>query len=108
MGRQGNRVGIIAMCTILWSGAVALCGAAGNFIQLVFIRMSVGIDEAGSYAPSLSLISDQFDRDPRAMARYPIGIFITYFLAGWVTQWFGWRAAFVVFGPPGLIWSGSP
>ena len=42
-----NRVNIISVAIALWSGMTALCGAAGNFIQLALARMGVGIGEAG-------------------------------------------------------------
>lgn len=106
---RGNRVSIIAICTALWSAAVALCGAAGNFLQLLLIRVGVAVGEAGCYAPSLSLISDHFARAerPRAVARYmlgaPLALMVGYFAAGWLNELYGWRVTFVVFGLPGLI-----
>jgi len=106
---RGNRVSIIAICTALWSAAVALCGAAANFAQLLLIRVGVAVGEAGCYAPSLSLISDYFPRvdRPRAFARYmlgaPLALVIGYFTAGWLNELYGWRATFLLFGLPGLI-----
>src|SRR6186713_3393828 len=44
---RGNRVTIISLTTALWSGAVALCGLAGNFTQLLLIRVGVAVGEAG-------------------------------------------------------------
>src|SRR5687768_6760526 len=31
---RGNRITIITLTTALWSAAVAMCGAAGSFLQL--------------------------------------------------------------------------
>src|SRR5687768_16030547 len=38
---RGNRVTIITVTAALWSGAVALCGAATSFVQLMLIRIGV-------------------------------------------------------------------
>src|SRR4051794_30551322 len=35
---RGNRITIISLTVFLWSGAVALCGAATSFLQLMLIR----------------------------------------------------------------------
>src|SRR5688500_7627018 len=42
---RGNRVTIISATAALWSVAVALCGMAGSFLQLVFLRMAVAVGE---------------------------------------------------------------
>jgi MFS family permease len=105
---RGNRVTIISLTAALWSVAVALCGMAGSFVQLLLIRIAVGVGEAGCKPPALSLISDHFSRAerPRAVARYelgwPLALTVGYFVAGWTNQLFGWRATFVALGLPGL------
>jgi MFS family permease len=104
----GNRVVIIVTTTALWSAAVALCGVAGNFLQLVLIRVGVAVGEAGCVPPAHSLIADYFDgtERPRAFAIYMLGIplamIIGYFLGGWLNEAYGWRITFFVLGAPGL------
>lgn len=106
---RGNRITVISLCTVLWSAAVGLCGAAFNFFSLMLMRVGVAVGEAGCYAPSLSYISDRFSRAerPRAVARYmlgwPIALLIGFFSAGWLNELYGWRLTFVLFGLPGLI-----
>lgn len=105
---RGNRVTIIAMTTALWSTAVALCGMAGSFLQLLLIRIGVAVGEAGCIPPAHSLIADYFTRAerPRAVARYhlgiPLSVVIGFFLAGWLNEFYGWRTTFVVLSLPGL------
>jgi MFS transporter, Spinster family, sphingosine-1-phosphate transporter len=105
---RGNRVVIISLTTALWSAAVALCGTAGSFVHLLLIRIGVAVGEAGCVPPAHSLIADHFSRAerPRAMARYMLGLplssLVGYFLAGWLNEFFGWRATFVILGLPGL------
>src|SRR5258708_18527003 len=62
---RGNRVTIISLTTALWSAAVALCGVAGNFMQLLSIRIGVAVGEAGCMPPAHSLIADHFTRTER-------------------------------------------
>lgn len=106
---RGNRVTIISLTTALWSVAVALCGAAGSFAQLLLIRVGVAVGEAGCVPPAFALIADYFSRAerPRAAAIYGAGggisIVIGYFVAGWLNEFYGWRMTFVLLGTPGLI-----
>jgi MFS family permease len=106
---RGNRVTIISVTTAIWSAAVALCGVAANFFHLLAIRIGVGIGEAGCIPPAHSLIADYFDRAerPRAVSRYllggPLSVVMGYLLAGWLNQFYGWRATFVLLGLPGLV-----
>src|ERR1700730_1993337 len=51
---RGNRILIIALTTGLWSVAVALCGLAANFVQLLLIRVVVAVGEAGCIPPAQS------------------------------------------------------
>ena len=105
---RGNRVTIIISTTALWSVAVASCGAASNFVQLLLIRIGVAIGEAGCVPPAHSLIADYFTRAerPRAVARYMQGtalaLTLGYFVTGWLNELYGWRATFVILGVPGL------
>jgi MFS family permease len=106
---RGNRVTIISLTTALWSVAVALCGMAGSFAQLLLIRVGVAVGEAGAFAPGLSLIADYFNRSerPRAVAIYtlagPLSAALGYLLAGQLNERYGWRAMFLLMSVPGLI-----
>lgn len=106
---RGNRVTIIAVTVALWSAAVAACGAAANFTQLLLIRVGVAIGEAGCHPPAFSLIADYFNRAerPRAVARYmlgwPLALILGNFAAGWLNEIYGWRVTFLMIGTPGVI-----
>jgi MFS family permease len=105
---RGDRVRIIAITTAIWAIAVALCGIAGNFLQLVLIRVGVAVGEAGCVPPAHSLIADYFTRAerPRAVAIYmlgwPLSVVLGNLLAGWLIELYGWRMTFMMFGAPGL------
>jgi MFS family permease len=105
---RGDRVTIISITALLRGVAVALSGAAANFVQLFLIRIGVAVGEVGCIPAAQSLISDNFPRAerPRAVARFMLGIPLAmtlgYFAAGWVSELYGWRATFVVLGLPSL------
>src|SRR5690606_9233349 len=44
---RGNRGRIISCTAAIWSVAVALCGLATSFLQLMLIRVAVAFGEAG-------------------------------------------------------------
>lgn len=105
---RGNRITIISVTTALWSVAVALCGIAGSFVQLLLIRVGVAVGEAGCLPPAYSLLADYFPRGERArgVAIYMLGgslsVIVGYFFAGWMNEYYGWRATFIVIGLPGV------
>ncbi len=108
---KGNRRNIITLSLGLWSIMTAVCGMAGNFIQLLLARMGVGIGEAGGSPPAHAMISDYFQPRKRstALAVYSVGIYvgmlIGFMMGGYLNQHFGWRRAFTVVGMPGLVFS---
>jgi predicted MFS family arabinose efflux permease len=105
---RGNRVMIIALTTAFWSVGVALCGAATSFAWLLLIRAGVAVGEAGCQPAALSLIADYFARKDRSravgiyMLGIPLSLLVGYPLAGWLNQFYGWRATFLMLGLPGL------
>lgn len=100
---------IIAVAVALWSLMTALCGFATSFTTLFLARMGVGIGEAGAYPPSTSLLADYFP--PRLRGRayailaaaIPAGVFVGYLVGGTVSAQWGWRAALLVVGLPGIL-----
>jgi len=104
-----NRRNLISFSVFLWSLMTALCGAAGNFLQLLLMRIGVGVGEAGSNPPSHSIIADLYPPEQRATAMAIFGtginwgILIGFLIGGWINEWYGWRTAFVVVGLPGIL-----
>jgi MFS family permease len=76
LAERKNRVNIIAIAIVVWSGFTALCGTATSYWQLLLYRVGVGVGEAGLSPPAHSLISDYFEPKKRASALsiYSFGI----------------------------------
>ncbi|WP_416909150.1 MAG: spinster family MFS transporter [Polymorphobacter sp.] len=104
-----NRVGLISVSLLLWSGMTALCGAVQNFAQLLLARVGVGVGEAGCTPAAHSLIADAVPAERRASAiafygmGIPIGSLLGMVIGGLLADAVGWRAAFLVVGLPGVL-----
>ena len=107
---RANRRTMIALALGAWSAMTALCGVAQNFWQLLLARIGVGVGEAGGTPPSTSLLSDYFPWRRRAFALsvYSIGASLGSMLgssAGYASDAWGWRTAFLLLGIPGLAFA---
>jgi len=104
-----SRVNIISLAIVLWSAFTAITAFAKVTWHLVVARIGVGIGEAGCSPPAYSLISDYFDQKRRgtALSIYSMGVygggFVGLFIGGLVAEEYGWRAAFLVAGVPGVL-----
>ncbi|MGN6270173.1 MAG: spinster family MFS transporter [Sphingomonas sp.] len=104
-----SRRKLIGISLLLFSVVTLLCGMTARFWQLVLARIGTGIGEAGTGPASQTIISDLYPPAERARAQaiyaagVNAGVLIAFAMGGAVAQWFGWRAAFVVAGIPGLL-----
>ena len=109
LAERGDRVRIISLAVLVWSGFTALCGVAANAGQFVLARIGVGFGEAGCTPPAHSLIVDIVPRERRAsvLAIYsmgaPLGQLLGMAMGGIVAAQYGWRAVFLVAGAPGIL-----
>ncbi len=104
-----NRVKLIGIACVVWSGFTAACGMVSNFWQLALMRFGVGAGEAGGTAPSLSVIADYYPpaRRPLAIGLFtlngPFGVFVGATFGAWAAANIGWRNAFIVIGIVGIL-----
>ncbi len=109
LAERWNRVSVVSLAMVVWSGFTVACGFAGSFVQLLALRVGVGVGEAGCSPPSHSLISDYYEPKRRATALsvyafgIPLGTMIGAVAGGWLAKTFGWRVAFMAVGAPGLF-----
>ena len=119
-----SRRGLVAGGFALWSLFTAGCGLAGNYSQLMLMRMGVGVGEASLGPAAYSMITDYFPPQRRgaAMGVYHLGVylgsglafvlggFVTVFVAGqaeWTLPLIGnvrsWQVVFFLLGLLGLV-----
>lgn len=108
LAERRNRVAIISVAVATWSAMTVLCGLAASFTQLLLARIGVGVGEAGANAPAQSIVADYYPPHQRATAigilglATPAGLVLGGIGGAFIAEHFGWRAAFLVVGLPGL------
>jgi MFS family permease len=100
---------IVGLAVILWSLASGGSGLAATFAILFATRIFVGIGEGGYGPAAPTILSDLFpiERRGRIMAIFytaiPVGSALGYVIGGLVGAHLGWRWAFYLVTPPGLL-----
>ena len=100
---------IVGGAVILWSLASGVSGLAATFAILFATRIFVGIGEGGYGPAAPTILSDLFpiERRGRIMAIFytaiPVGSALGYVIGGLVGAHLGWRWAFYLVTPPGLL-----
>ncbi|MEO0358532.1 MAG: MFS transporter [Pseudomonadota bacterium] len=104
-----DRHKIIGASVAVWSGFTVIMGVAHSIGVLLLARICVGAGEAGAVAPAHSILSDAFPNEKHATVLSTfatganIGVLLAAFIGGGIGQIYGWHAAFVGAGVPGLI-----
>jgi predicted MFS family arabinose efflux permease len=103
-----NRVRLLAAATTIWSVMTMLSAAASSYLQLLLLRLGVGIGESAANPCTISLVSDRFPRHKRGSALAVValgaslGSLVGGFGGGWLGEHVGWRMTFLIVGAPGL------
>lgn len=103
-----NRIKLIGIACVVYSGFTMACGMVSNFWQLALMRFGVGAGEAGGTAPSLSVLADYYPPAERPFAiglltlNGPFGVFVGAAFGAWAAANIGWRGAFMVIGAIGI------
>ncbi len=106
---KGSRKVLIAVGVAVWSLATAAAAGAQGFYSLLAARAAVGIGEAAYAVIAPAIISDFYApaRRNRVLTFFyvatPLGAAIGFVLGGVLGEAFGWRAAFLICGLPGLL-----
>lgn len=109
LAERFHRGWILSGSLFAWSGFTALSSVAAGFGHLMAARIGVGIGEAACTPVAQSLITDITPKEKRssALATFslgiPIGSLLGLVMGGVVAEHFGWRAAFLVAGLPGVL-----
>ena len=109
LGDRWSRVKLASGGLVVWSLATALAGFAPGYRTLLAARATVGVGEASFGTVSPGLIADFFPKERRGeilswfYVAIPVGSALGYLLGGVLGQNFGWHAAFLMVGVPGLL-----
>ena len=109
LGDHWDRVKLASTGVVIWSFATILAGFAPGYRTLLAARATVGVGEASFGTVSPGLIADFFEKEKRGSVlslfyvAIPVGSALGYLLGGVLGQRFGWHAAFLMVGLPGLI-----
>ncbi|HJQ33475.1 MAG TPA: MFS transporter [Pyrinomonadaceae bacterium] len=133
LGDRHPRAKLMAVAAVLWSIATGLTGVVDRLpfappafslhlpvvnatlalsgIALLFcaVRAFVGVGESAYSTITPSLIADYFPPHRRAtalgafQAAIPMGFALGFVIGGVLAHFFGWRAAFMIVGVPGLM-----
>ncbi len=104
-----RRLTFVAVGTLLWSVACALCGMASSYGQLVLARIGVGVGEAVGLPSTSSLVSDYFPPEKRTTAMSvlslapPLGAFLGAAGGSMIAHAYGWQTALFAAAVPGVI-----
>jgi MFS family permease len=109
LGDHWSRTRLASGGLVVWSMATALAGFSTGYKTLLAARATVGVGEASFGTVSPGLIADFFpkERRGRVLAWFyvaiPVGSALGYLLGGVLGQRYGWHAAFLLVGVPGLL-----
>ena len=104
-----SRKHLVALGVALWSLATAAAALAGSFTTFLLARAAVGIGEAAYATIAPSILADFFppSKRNRVLTLFyvatPVGSALGFVLGGALGQHYGWRAAFLACGLPGLL-----
>lgn len=100
---------IIGLSVALWSLACGASGLAGSFLMLLGTRIFLGLGEAGYGPAAPTIISDLYPVEKRGQVlawffmAIPVGSALGYAFGGLINAHLGWRWAFFLVTPPGLL-----
>lgn len=113
LGDRCPRRWLIGAGVFVWSLGTLFSGHASALGSLIFFRVLVGFGEASFGTISPGWIADLFSPAKRNMAisvfylAIPVGSALGYVAGSTIAAHFGWRAAFLWAGYPGLVLAGS-
>jgi MFS family permease len=109
LAEHHSRPRLIACGVALWSLATAAGSLATGFVSFLVARALVGVGEAAYATISPTILADHYppDRRNRVLTFFyvatPVGAAMGFVLGGLLGQQWGWRAAFLAVGLPGLV-----
>lgn len=107
--RLGTRLGL-AIFVFIWSVAAAAHSWASSVAALFFLRIALGLGEAGNWPAGVKAVSEWFPKSERAFSMgifdggSALGAILAPPLIAWLTISFGWRTSFLATASLGFVW----
>lgn len=104
-----NRIRLMAVALSVWSILTAVSGAARGFASIAIPRAFIGIGESAIAPSALSLLGNRFPSSRLGfvsslfLLSLPIGIGVSFIVAGTLAPQIGWRGCFYLLGAIGVI-----
>ena len=105
----GTRLGYVIVIAV-WSLSSLFHFAVKGIFSLAFVRMTLGISEAGNWPGAVKSNSEWFPLQERAVAQgifnagASIGSVIAPPFIAFMFTGFGWKTTFIIIGAMGLLW----
>ena len=105
----GTRFGF-TISIIVWSIASILHAFSRGLVSLSFVRVLLGLGEAGNWPGAVKSNGEWFPVKERAIAQgifnagSSIGNVIAPFIIVFLFTQFGWKTAYIIIGSLGLLW----
>jgi MFS family permease len=109
IGDLFSRKWVVVLSILLWSVATMFTGLSHGMVLLIIMRSIATGGGESFFGPSNYSLLASYHRDTRSFAMsihqtsYYLGIIISGFVAGYIGERFGWRAAFYIFGAVGVV-----
>ncbi len=103
-----SRTKVMAFGVLVWSVCTAASGYAQTFEQMVLARFFVATGEAALVPAAISLLAEIFSAQRRSTVvgvffiGIPLGIGLSFVIAGTLGAQYGWRATFFLLGAIGV------
>lgn len=110
LDRLGTKIGY-ALTVAVWSAAELLHALTAGAVSLGIFRFLLGMGEAGNYPAGVRLIAERFPPAERSHASgifnsgASVGAILAPPLLAWIVISTSWRAAFLVVGATGFLWT---
>ncbi|MFA5143404.1 MAG: DHA2 family efflux MFS transporter permease subunit [Candidatus Omnitrophota bacterium] len=104
-----GRKRILMICTVVFTLASLLCGAAGSLGFLLFARVLQGVGGGALMPISQAILLESFPREKQGMAMAAFGMCVILapiigpVIGGWLTDNYNWRWIFFINLPIGIL-----
>lgn len=105
-----SRKGVIVLSVAIWSAVTLWTGYVKSYDELLLTRFLMGVSEACYLPAALALITDHHRDRTRSLATglHMSGLYAGLALGGlggYISESWGWRSAFLVFGIFGILYA---